>query len=484
MEIRCYEDVKALAQQLGLPAKDLIAQHSLADPFYAGVPASQEQAEWFAALWRRFEFGDGVHLRRLHYFLVSQDPPILMRDGSPYLNTEECSRLLNAAAKYARNLRLVPPGAFVDRRNDDPIPSPTVEDKHGYIAVDNEGEFESFELPSLPDLPQLTLVSPSVPQRYRIEIWCEKSTMNDILLPIHRRYGVTLQICTGEVSATRCYELVDRVLRDRRPTRILYVSDFDPAGMSMPVAAARKIEHRLRLEGLDLDIELQPVVLTHDQCVQYRLPRTPIKESERRAARFEARFGDGATELDALEALHPGELAAVLRREISRYYDEGLSLRIQRAKWSLEEECEQITQEVHDEFADERASIESDYADIARRYNDEMRNIRERRESLSGRILERLQEESPDVDDYEWPEPAEGDENPDPLFNSARDYVTQIHRYKRHQGKPIDPEPIGRKAITLTCEMCGKSFEAKQRNRKYCSQTCNNKACNDRKQAA
>ena len=38
-------------------------------------------------------------------------------------------------------------------------------------------------------------------------------------------------------------------------------------------------------------------------------------------AKFEARFGDGATELDALEALHPGELGRILVQEIERYYD-------------------------------------------------------------------------------------------------------------------------------------------------------------------
>jgi hypothetical protein len=75
----------------------------------------------------------------------------------------------------------------------------------------------------------------------------------------------------------------------------------------MPVAMARKIEHNLRTNAPDLDIQVRVVLLTKEQCEEYRLPRSPIKESERRAARFEERFGEGTTELDALEALHPGE---------------------------------------------------------------------------------------------------------------------------------------------------------------------------------
>ena len=62
-------------------------------------------------------------------------------------------------------------------------------------------------------------------------------------------------------------------------------------------------------------------LLTEDQCRRYRLPRTPIKETERRKSRFEQRFGVGATELDALEALHPGEMRQIVDTEISRYID-------------------------------------------------------------------------------------------------------------------------------------------------------------------
>ena len=41
-------------------------------------------------------------------------------------------------------------------------------------------------------------------------------------------------------------------------------------------------------------------------------------------AAFEARYGEGVTELDALEALHPGELERILTPEILRYYDDTL----------------------------------------------------------------------------------------------------------------------------------------------------------------
>ena len=66
---------------------------------------------------------------------------------------------------------------------------------------------------------------------------------------------------------------------------------------------------------------MTPHKSTRKQCIEYKLPRTPLKETERRAARFQERFGEGATELDALEALHPGELRRIIETEIARYHD-------------------------------------------------------------------------------------------------------------------------------------------------------------------
>jgi hypothetical protein len=44
----------------------------------------------------------------------------------------------------------------------------------------------------------------------------------------------------------------------------------------------------------------------------------------------------------------------------------------------------------------------------------------------------------PDLDEVDWPIPDEGDEDLDPLFDSTRDYVEQMDRYKEHQDKPTE----------------------------------------------
>jgi hypothetical protein len=301
----------------------------------------------------------------------------------------------------------------------------------------------TYGLPSFPALPDFVFNQPVIAQRYQIEIWIEKSTMMDVLDPLARRFNLNIVSGVGEISEVRCRELVERALASGRPVRIIYVSDFDPAGRSMPLAAARKIEFELRKRGLDLDIQLRPVVLTHEQCVRYRLPRTPIKESERRGKAFEERFGEGATELDALEALHPGELSRILEQEIRRYYDDGLEDRTTKAAEEFESELSEIQGTVIEPYRDEIEALRQQHRNLGRHWgkqtkalSDEYRRIAERFNSISHAISKSLTAQMPDLDDVNWPEADQGDEVEDPLFDSHREYVEQIDRYKKHQGKP------------------------------------------------
>jgi hypothetical protein len=106
------------------------------------------------------------------------------------------------------------------------------------------------------------------------EVWVEKSgDLDDVLVPICERKRVNLIPCKGEQGIEACRKVVERgsELFKPIPVRILYLSDFDPAGQSMPLAVSRKIEFELRKRDLDLDIQVRPIGLTHEQCVKYRL---------------------------------------------------------------------------------------------------------------------------------------------------------------------------------------------------------------------
>jgi hypothetical protein len=116
-----YEAIKALAKERGVSVSNLIAMSTNHDPFYMGKPADRVAAEWFGDVWQRFGFTSGVHLRRIHYRLVSQAEPIrLWFDDKPYENTVNCWTNLMEAAGQARYLKVVDFDAFVDQRNPNP----------------------------------------------------------------------------------------------------------------------------------------------------------------------------------------------------------------------------------------------------------------------------------------------------------------------------------------------------------------------------
>jgi hypothetical protein len=430
-----YDAIKALAKELGCKTTDLIALAPQNDPFYAGTPNDWTLGKWFAKLWERFGYARGVHLRRVHYQVISQDPPIEMPNSKPYENTEACWDLLSASAKAARYLRLVEPGAFVDRRNPEPHIYTAERQDAPAIRIDGNLWSDSLELPSFPELPSYAVTDYIGEQRYHLEIWCEKSTMNDVLLPFCERYGINLVTGVGEMSITATLDAVRRIAARSKPARLLYISDFDPAGQSMPVAIGRKIEYFVRSDALDVDIRLFPVVLTEAQCKLYHLPRTPIKETERRAARFEERYGAGATELDALEALHPGELASILRRIVRAYYDSSLSARVEDARYELQADLDRERQAIIDRYAGELAELEAGYNALRAEFAERMQHYSDRITRLWRAISDEMDAASIDIDDYPIPEASAGDEFGDGLYNSDRDYLEQNEAFKGFQGK-------------------------------------------------
>ena len=214
--------------------------------------------------------------------------------------------------------------------------------------------------------------------------------------PVCERFGVDHQAGLGELSITAVYKLVNRVVTADKPVRVLYISDFDPAGECMPISVARKIEWFIRTNYPKLDIMLMPLALTKAQCIEYGLPRTPIKDTEKRKTAFEGRYGEGATELDALEALYPGVLANLLQEALIPYFDE-------QAFRSVQEANEEVRTVVHD-------------AVIA--HADHLTKIIEK---LNVRFkppqLQKAQVRT-DENRSDW------------LFDSKRNYVAQLTRYK------------------------------------------------------
>lgn len=402
------KQIKELSADMDVSYKELIALAPQNDPFYCGSKAQRRDAAWFADIWQRAGFGGGVHLRRVHYWIVSQSEPVQMpvkKKGSrDYRNTDACWRYLTQAAKYARYLGLVAIRDIADHKN----PSPHIG------AYYNEWDpYAAVEVPDL-DEPEVRVGGNGLDvvnaQPYHLEVWCEKSTMDDVLWPACERYKANLVTFEGEVSITACHELIARIeASGGKPARVFYISDFDPAGNSMPAAMSRKVEYLLTQRGLDYDVKITPLALTLEQVKEYRLPRAPIKDSELRAGAFEEAFGAGATELDALEAQHPGVLGQLTRDALATYYSQAAASAVYKQRQALRQAINAKVKAITSRYADEIAALEA--------MQEELRAIE-------------IDATEYAVDCY----PANVAENGAWLFDSARDYVDQIAHYKAHKG--------------------------------------------------
>jgi len=249
--IEPYHFIKNLQQAVRKPngrkstVVDMLVLSPQHDPFYAGNGAEGEKAHWFAELWERFGYGSGVHLRRVHYRLVAEGN-ILKPEGLPYENDRACWEYMQAASRQARYMGLVDPEEVVDRRN----PAPKIymgPGTPGWEEREEPGwdyEFYGFELPGL-TLPTPSLYLPELSptgyaynasmQRYHVEVWAEKTTMDDILVPLCRHTATNYISGAGYQSITAMVKLLrDRVQGLEKPCRILYISDFDAAGKNMP----------------------------------------------------------------------------------------------------------------------------------------------------------------------------------------------------------------------------------------------------------
>ncbi len=247
--------------------------------------------------------------------------------------------------------------------------------------------------------------------------------------------GVNLVVGIGESSEIQSRHLAERVQETGKPARIIYMSDFDPAGRAMPVSVARKLEFYIGKFDFDVDVTLNPLVLTEEQCQHYRLPRTPIKETENRRGKFEEKFGAGATELDALEALYPGEMGKLLGQELDRYLDPTLSERVMNARWEVERQLGKIRGEVaelHQDGIDELTSKFDAVVDASQSLEETAEAWEESATELWETMAKELRQRKPDLPDVPTARPAN---EPDGfvLFDSKRDYLTQLDRYHAWQ---------------------------------------------------
>jgi hypothetical protein len=448
-------------------ARGVLAMARKNDPFYAGQGWQMEQAEWFVASFRRLGFeGRRVHLRFHHYVASGQEPhpetgeyvQERLPDDRPYENTDESWAFIQEASKHARNMGLVSPASIIDRRTPRP-----------FLNVPEEPATEPWVelseprlmLPSIEvaDLDPYCWEGSARPLGYGysvahepslVEMWIEKSldeADNPLIESLCDELGVNLVTGIGFMTISSVHSLLRRRAQLGKPMRILYVSDFDPAGKHMPISPARHVEFALReLRPEEKpDIRLRHLALTAEQVRELALPRQPIKESDLRKGNFERTHGEGAVELNALMhetrvswtermlrgailELRDGELPEKLReagQDAQRMLGEEMNWRVgehHRVLAAIEEEAKETADRYREELEDLAARLEAEIAPLRERAEGVRLAARRRLEGLEGIEL-------PEADLGEEPEgAAEGW-----LYDARRDYDEQLRYYKRHK---------------------------------------------------
>ena len=407
-----YKKIRETAKRLKCNVTDLLCLAPANDPFYVGRPAMVEMAEWAGRLekeWLENTRSNKFHIRRFHYYLVSLGD-VIRPNGTPYLNTDACWSYLVSAVKYARYLSHIDMSDVEDKKNR--------EKKNAEYWADRTFDEVNIQLEDIAAYiahQYGLLINPQNHHPYHLEIWIEKDTMADVINPIAEKYGVDLVIGAGEISVTKVSQLYEKAKRLRKPIRIFYISDFDPKGDDMPISISRKIEWFTRRSDIQYDFKLRHLLLTRKQCAKYQLPRVPIKKSagsgsgakayNTRVARFQQVYGQGATELDALEALHPGEMGRIIEEAVRPYWDEDVADKIS-------------------EF--NRKMSTSVYSSIL----NQGEIFRKAIEAVDLSAAKKLH------DDFEIPRPVRRLLNEDDfLFSADRRYLDQLLRYKEIQGK-------------------------------------------------
>jgi hypothetical protein len=478
--------ITALAKELGYRGKNrLLTMTENNDPFNRGTEGDFEKAEWFKEIFETYGY-DGIHLRRLHYRTVHADAGLTLPDGTPYQNTDEVWKKLQAASATARILGIVNASAFVDKR----VKTAPILNQKAHVLLWGEEPSEEptfwVEPPDYTDMLPLAQSASGLPavygvtdlgtpdtgvrgydydpvmQPHVVEIWSEKSGDDVTLDSLAHKHGINYVQGLGFASITNIRAMLKRIEETDKPGRILYVADFDPAGAAMSRSVARQCQFSAwELETVAGEVapsvKIDAVAVTKEQIEKLGIPRVPIKEKDPRKAAWELANGVGGVEIDALESIRPGYLGRVLEERIEELLDPKLETKVRLARYEAANLVREAALEVQEARSEELAELtekaEALEARYTRLYDALGAEVSERYNRLYARFsrergvlhtdLERLQNEvAADLEDLEVTLPGvpEGEtrgeiEERDWLYDSERSFLEQTQHLRRAQGK-------------------------------------------------
>ena len=404
--------LQAARAEAGCSMKDLTVLSGQRDPYRLDTPANHRDGRWLADHAGRFEDGEQIHLRGLHYKIASSE--VVKPNGKRYVNDDaDWVWVSETAGKAARWLGYVAFEAIKDNRNAPPIIRPFDDaDLEPFLRTGVE-----IEIPETIE-PRIGIAGFVGRQPYRLAIFGEKSSLDPIVRPIADSRRADLYLMTGEISDTAIFRMAEVGARDGRPLVVFTICDCDPAGWQMMLSIARKLQAFRDLLFPELRFQLRQVGLTPEQVRTYGLPSTPLKETERRADRWRELFGVEQTEIDALSALQPELLARIVRDAMAPFHDASLARRVSDARTDWERRAQvELERQLGPEHVDR---IRADATDRLAAMRDEI-------EAINGALTIDIGEI--DLPEVVIPEPElNGGPNGLPLIDSGWPWTEQTRR--------------------------------------------------------
>ena len=157
----------------------------------------------------------------------------------------------------------------------------------------------------------------------RIEVWVNKSSLNQLILPVCTNHGATLVSVSSKPSRAAVENLCQR---SDRPTIILCLSDLSVGTFSFCRDLATAIADAKSAEGKD--IRVKRIGLTPKQVFDLAIPMVQGEQGSKEDRKMYETYikpyefsRKRMAELDALEAYHLGGLAKFVEEALSRYED-------------------------------------------------------------------------------------------------------------------------------------------------------------------
>jgi hypothetical protein len=368
--------LEAAFDESGYSRSDLTVLSAQVDPYRLDTPSGHRDGHWAAVqLAKGFGKTRRTHWRGLHYSIVARGK-VKKPDGTLYQNNEaDWLWLSGMAGKAARWLGYIDFERIIDARNAEPtIHRKARVEPNSWVWVGVD-----VDIPAADDIEPRAGAQGFVPrQAFSFVIFGEKTSLEDVLLPVAREHEADLYLPSGEISDTLLYQIAKDAAEDGRPLVVITASDCDPAGYQMPVSIARKLQAFRDLLFPDLRFEVVPAALTVEQVRELNLPSTPLKETEKRADRWRTAFGIEQTEIDALATLRPDVLREIVTRAFDPYFDRTLEGRVREAKSEWMSDAEAVLAEETDEelLANLRDQAETQLGELREaidRINDQLR---------------------------------------------------------------------------------------------------------------